>query len=64
MYELLSICFITASPRLLVQSDANDTVTINSNLTLTVDVSADPAPTAVWSLNGGDLASTSITTVK
>ena len=64
MCELLCICFITASPTLLAKSDANETVTINSNLTLTVDASADPAPTAVWLLNGGDLASTSIASVK
>ena len=64
MYELLCICFITASPTLLEKSDANDTVTMNSYLTLTVNVSADPVPTAVWLLNGGDLASTSIPSVK
>ena len=64
MYELLSICFITASPRLLAHSDANDTVTINSNLTLTVVVSADPKPTAIWLLDGGDLANTSIASLK
>ena len=64
MYELLSICFITASPRLLAQSDANETVTMNSSVTVTVDVSADPGPTATWLLDGGDLDSTSFDTVK
>ena len=64
MYELLWICFITASPTVLAQSDANDTVTMDSDVTLTVVVSADPEPTATWLLDGGDLANMSIPSVK
>ena len=64
MHELLFIHFITAAPIKLAQSGASATVTTNSNLTLTVDVSADPKPDAVWLLNGGDLAATSIASVK
>ena len=30
-------------------------VTAKTNLTLTVDVSADPEPVATWQLDGGDL---------
>ena len=64
MHELLFIHCIIAAPIKLDQSGASATVTINSNLTLTVDVSADPKPGAVWLLNGGDLADTSIASVK
>ena len=64
MHELLFIHYITAAPIKLAQSGASETVTMNSNLTLTVDVSADPEPDAVWLLNGGDLANTYYATVK
>ena len=64
MYEMLSICFITASPTLLAQSNATETVTLNSSVTLTAIVSADPGPTTTWLLDGGDLASKSIPSVK
>ena len=65
MHELLlSVHYITAAPKMLAQSGATETVTIKSNLTLTVDVSADPEPEAVWLLNGGDLANTYHATVR
>ena len=39
-------------------------VTMNTNLTLTVDVSADPEPMATWQLDGGDLAAMTTTTLR
>ena len=45
-------------------SVADATVAENANITLTIDISADPAPTATWTLNDGDLPSTATPTVK
>ena len=48
--------FITAAPVLLGKTSGDPYVTYNTNLTLTVNVSADPVPMATWQLDGGDLA--------
>ena len=45
-------------------SSADAIVVENANITLTIDVSADPAPTATWTLNNGDLPSTVTATLK
>ena len=45
-------------------SDADTTITETANIILTIDVSADPAPTATWTLNDGDLPSTATPTIK
>ena len=49
---------------MLAASSANATVVENANITLSIDISADPAPTATWTLNDGDLPSTATPTVK
>ena len=58
------LLFITAAPVLLGRTSGSIYVTMNTNLTLTVDVSADPAPVATWQLDGGDLAAMTTTTLK
>ena len=56
LYKLcVYILFITVPPVMLQKTSGNTFVTANTNLTLTVDVSADPAPNATWQLDGGDL---------
>ena len=45
-------------------SSADATVAENANITLSIDVSADPAPIATWTLNDGDLPSTATPTLK
>jgi len=44
--------------------DASTTVSMSSNITITVEVSADPKPTASWTLNGGDLATMTTVSLK
>ena len=63
MTNVLSI-FITAAPKSLLQTTGDPYVTMNTNLTLFVDVSADPLPNVTWQLNGGDLAAMTTTTIK
>ena len=55
--------FITAAPVSLRKTIGSTYVTYNTNLTLTVDVSADPAPVATWQLDGGDLPTMTTTTL-
>ena len=59
MYVLL----IIVAPVLLGRTNGSTYVTANTNLTLTVDVSADPAPNATWQLDGGDLPAMTTTTL-
>ena len=56
--------FIAAAPVLLGKTNGSTHVTMNTNLTLTVDVSADPEPVATWQLNGDDLAAMTTTTLR
>ena len=49
---------------MLASSPANADVPENNNIILNIDVSADPAPTATWQLNGGDLPSTATAALK
>ena len=49
---------------MLAASDAHATVPENANITLTLDIIADPAPTATWHLNGGGLSTMTITSLK
>ena len=53
---------------MLAASDAHATshatVPENANITLTLDIIADPAPTATWHLNGGGLPTMTITSLK
>ena len=58
------LLFITAAPVLLGKTNGRTYVTMNTNLTLTVNVSADPEPVATWQLNGGDLAAMTTTTLR
>ena len=51
----------TAAPVMLRKTSGEPYVTNNTNLTLTVDVSADPAPVATWQLDGGDLSAMTTT---
>ena len=61
----VSIYFlITVAPALLLQTTGDSYVTMNTNLTLTVDVSADLEPVATWQLDGGDLAAMTTTTLR
>ena len=55
--------FITVAPVSLRKTSGSPFVTANTNLTLTVDVSADPAPVATWQLDGGDLPAMTTTTL-
>ena len=55
--------FITVAPVLQNKTTGTTYVTGNTNLTLTVVVSADPVPTATWQLDGGDLAAMTATTL-
>ena len=45
-------------------SSPDATVAENADITLTVDISADPGPTATWTLNDAALPSTASPTVK
>ena len=47
---------------MLDKTSSDPYVTANTNLTLTVDVSADPEPVATWQLDGGDHLPTMTTT--
>ena len=49
---------------MLAASTARAIVPENDNITLNIDVSAGPAPTATWQLNGGDLPSTATPSLK
>ena len=49
---------------MLASSPANADVPENNNIVLSFNVSADPAPTATWQLNGGDLPSTATDALK
>ena len=49
---------------MLASSPANADVSENNNVVLFFNVSADPAPTAIWQLNGGDLPSTATPSLK
>ena len=49
---------------MLAANTARAFVPQNDNITLTVDVSAGPAPTATWQLNGGDLPSIATPSLK
>ena len=49
---------------MLAASTAHAIVPENDNSILNIDVSADPAPTATWQLNGGDLPSTATAALK
>ena len=59
-----SIHFITAPPVLLAASTTHVSVPVNTDITLTIDVSAKPAPTATWQLDGEDLPSTTIPSLR
>ena len=54
------VLFIPAAhaPVLLGKTNGSTYVAANTNLTLTVYVSADPEPVATWQLDGGDLTTT------
>ena len=60
----MCLLFITAAPVLLGKTNGSTYVTMNTNLTLTVDVSADPEPVATWQLNGDDLVAMTTTTLR
>ena len=60
----LSIYFITAAPMMMAVSAAHANVPGNAIVVLSINVSADPAPTATWQLNGGDLPSTATAVLK
>ena len=59
-----SIHFITAPPVLLAASNTHISVPVNTDITLTIDVSAKPAPTAIWRLNSEDLPSMTTPSMK
>ena len=61
---MTNLLFITAAPVLLTKTTGSTYVTMNTNLTLTVDISADPQPVATWQLDGRDLAARTTTAVK
>ena len=56
--------FITAAPVLLDKTSGSTYVIVNTNITLTVDVSADPEPVATWQLNDGEFAAMTTTTLR
>ena len=49
---------------MLASSPANADVPENNNVVLSFDVSADPAPTAMWQLNDGDLPNAATAVLK
>ena len=49
---------------MLASSPANADVPQNNDVVLFYNVSAGPAPTATWQLNGGDLPSTATPSLK
>ena len=59
-----SIYFITAAPMMLAASNPQANVPGNAIIVLSINVSADPAPTATWQRNGGDLPSTATASLK
>ena len=64
LYKLcVYLLFIAVPPVMLQKTSGNTFVTANTNLILTVDVRADPAPIATWQLNGGDLPTMTTTTL-
>jgi len=48
----------------ITNGDASTTVSMGSNITIIVEISADPKPTASWTLNGGDLAAMTTVSLK
>ena len=58
------IYFAPATPVTLAASGTDATVAENTGIVLTIDVSADPAPIATWTLNDGDLPNTATPTLK
>ena len=63
-FNFISIACFAAGPVMLAASNACATVPENANIILTVDVSADPEPTATWQLNGGDLPAMTTASLK
>ena len=64
LYKLcVCLLFIAVPPVIFQKTSGNTYVMANTNLTLTVDVSADPAPVATWKLDGGDLPAMTTTTL-
>ena len=57
------LLFIAAPPTILSATGGSIYVTATKNVTLTVEVSADPQPMAMWQLNGGSLANMTTTTL-
>ena len=49
---------------MMAVSAAHANVPGNAIVVLSINVSADPAPTATWQLNGGDLPSTATPALK
>ena len=49
---------------MLAVSAAHANVPENAIIVLSINISADPAPTATWQLNGGDLPSTATAALK
>jgi len=65
MCELCLIHSYVAPPKTLTNTNQpSTTVSMGSNITITVEVSADPKPTASWTLNGGNLAAMTIVSLK
>ena len=50
------IHFITVAPVILSNSSSVYIVPVNGNLSLTIELSADPVPDDVWKLNGNDIS--------
>ena len=48
----------------ITNGNASTTVSMDSNITITVEVSADPKPTASWTLNDGNLAAMTTISLK
>ena len=61
---IVNTYLIIAAPVMSGASSADATVAENAKITLTIDVSADPEPEAMWTLNDGDLPSTATPTLK
>ena len=63
-YDFSIHFIITAPPVLLAASNAHVSVPVNTDITLTIDVSAKPAPIAIWQLNSEDLPSMTTPSMK
>ena len=65
LHTALWVClfFVTAAPILLNKANDSTHVTLNKNITITVDITADPDPVATWKLNGGDLGAMTTTSL-